>query len=120
MKSLGHYAKKFMIGMAIGAGVFSAMSLFGGLSLLTFVAPNPLTNLIYATLFFGAINTSGAIMNDLFGGNPPSQANAPTSRILSREPAEATRVASVFAGAEKDRGSHVARLQAQSEAPLQR
>lgn len=68
MENFGKYAKRFAIGCAIGIGVWAGMSLLGVTSLITFATPNPLTNTLYAGLFFGVIQASTAIMNDLFDG----------------------------------------------------
>lgn len=66
------YGKRFLIGLGIGLGVWLGMSLLGGAGLLAFISPNPLTNCIYASLFFGVIQASTAIMNDLFDGTKSS------------------------------------------------
>lgn len=89
MKNLGTYLRKFAIGACIGLGVYAGMTLFGVAGIVLFTSPNPLTNALYAAVFFGVIQTSGAIMNDLFSTDAWGPNNhihdAAHQRLLNQE-----------------------------------
>lgn len=114
MENMKRYAKRFVVGLAVGLGVWAFMSVFGLTGLVAFASPNPLINTVYAALFFGAIQTSLAVANDVL--DPPKKPAEPQDKAASKDAEspslEAERaVETPHAHAHgKTQKSHVARL----------
>lgn len=114
MENIKRYAKRFVVGLAVGLGVWAFMSVFGLTGLVAFASPNPLINTVYAALFFGAIQTSLAMANDLLDPQKkPAETQGKAASKDTLSPAlEAERVVETAHGHahEKPQKSHVARL----------
>jgi hypothetical protein len=124
MENIKRYAKRFVVGIAVGLGVWAFMSTFGLAGLVTFASTNPLVNTVYAGLFFGAIQTSLAIANDLL--DPPKKPAETMGKVSSKDTdsltVEAARTMESVPSPshEKSHKSHVARLNEETnlDAPL--
>jgi hypothetical protein len=114
MDALKKYGKKFAIGCLIGIGVWAGMSLLGLTAILPFAPPNPLTSTLYSALFFGVIQVSSSVINDLFAAKKP-EAAVSHERETNTSPAISQAVAGVDT---PSRPSHVARIAQQRDERL--